>query len=154
MKWIISFLLMVITSSAYAEPKFWMKQDNPIELGFFVIVAEECAFTKRELEVPLKAEFGLRGVKPTLETKLNLTVKVKCQSIIRNDALIGYVVYPDVRYGTQMDYGPFVLYESADYGELIVASKDSNEYVISVIHQMVRSALIDYVKANMDIEDT
>ncbi len=151
MKWVVCLCLVLLSYSACAEPKPWMKQPNPNDLGLFASVARSCPFTEEALVNRIEGEFLRARVKPTKSLAFNLTVNIRCMSIEdKGGTLMGNVVSYEIRYGSKMPNGEFVLYESPNHGSMLVGGKgtDAKQYFISTITDDVALSLTDFLKAN------
>jgi hypothetical protein len=151
MKWVVSFCLILLSYSVCAEPKPWMKQANPNNLGLFVWVSSSCPFSKEDLTNRLEGEFLRARLKPSLSLFFNLSVNVRCMSIKNvGGTNMGSVVSYEIRYGTLMPNGANVLYETPNHGSILVNSKgsESTSYSIKSITDDVSVSLTEYLKAN------
>ena len=153
MKWAVSFCLVLLSCSIYAEPKSWMKQANPNSLGLFVWVSSQCLFQEADLVSRIEGEFLRARLKPSKSLLFNLTVNVRCMSITNNGGnLIGHVVSYEIRYGAKMPNGENVLYEIPNHGSMLVGGtvSESKQYFINAIRDDVSLSLTDYLKANFE----
>lgn len=151
MKFVFIVLLLLWPHSAFAEPKPWMKQINPNNLGLFVGVSSECPFQQADIANRIEGEFLRARLKPTKSLIFNLTVYIRCMPVENNGGrLMGHVVSYEIRYGSQMPNGEDVLYESPNHGSMLIGSTDaeSNQYFIDKIKDSVSMSLTDYLKAN------
>jgi len=128
-----------------------MKQTKPNNLGLFVGVSDSCPFTQKGLLNRIEGEFLRARLKPSKSTTFNLTVSVQCMSVKnRGGTLLGNAVNYEIRYGSKMPNGGYVLYESPNYGSMLVGGNDSEstQYLINTITDGASLALTDYLKAN------
>lgn len=151
MKWVVCLWIVMVSYSAWAEPKSWMKQTDPNSLGLFAWVSNPCPFTQAELIGRIEGEFLRARIKPNKNLALNLTVNVNCMSVTRQDGtVLGNAVNYEIRYGSMAANGESVLYEWPDYGSMLVGSTEveSTKYFIRTITDDVALSLTDYLKAN------
>jgi hypothetical protein len=151
MKWAISLCLAILPLLAVAQPKEWMKQTNPNNLGLFAWVSSSCPFGEDGLVNRIEGEFLRARLKPTKSLIFNLTVNVRCMAVKNiGGTLMGNVVSYEIRYGAKMTNGENVLYESPNHGNMLVGSNDASsvQYFITTITDDVALSLTDYLKAN------
>lgn len=151
MKLSVILCLLFLAFSAIAEPKMWMKQANPNNLGLFTGVSSSCPFSEEALANRIEGEFLRARLKPTKSLDFNLTVYVRCMSVKnKGGTSLGSVVSYEIRYGSQMANGENILYESPNHGSMLVGSNDasSTQYFITTITDSVAQSLTDYLKAN------
>ena len=142
-------LLMLISSPAYSQ-EAWMKRENMNELGLYTNVGSDCPFSNAEIKDLADGEFLRARISPIRSLDFNLNITVHCMVPTNSSGTPrGNVVFYEIRYGTQI--GPFenVLYETPDYGSMMIGGTDSKQYFLDNIREDINEALTDYLRANM-----
>lgn len=149
MRQFISILLIFFCTSTLAEPRDWMKQKNADQLGLFVS-ANSCPFTDSELQRSIEGEYLRARIKATNNTNFNITLTALCLDARNtNGTLIGKTLYYEIRFGTKIPDGDYVLYETPNYGSLNTLGKNSRPSdFISLMKNSVENAITDYLQAN------
>ncbi|CAM4499576.1 Lipoprotein [Vibrio vulnificus] len=151
MKYFIGYLLVLINSVAYADLPQWMKREEPDSLGLYSSVFGDCPFTNDALLKRIEGEFLRARVKANEDLSFNITVNTMCMDIeSKGGDNRGTAVSYEIRFGTIMPTGGFVLYETPNYGSMLIGGNgtDSSQFFISSITNSVEDALTDYLKAN------
>jgi|GEM_PF-2513602 len=149
MKSVFAGLCVCMASAVLADAPF-VKQDDPSSLGLFVWTNEKCPFSEDDVYEMAEKLFKAAKIKPTENLQLNLTLNVDCMPIVNEkETLLGYSMYTEARWGTQLKNGMNVLYEEPDYGFFMIAPEsESTEHYLKRIKSSVQEALDDYLSAN------
>lgn len=149
MKLLIVALLALAPVIGHAQTEKWLKQANPGSLGLFISSRKPCPFTLEQIKNKIEGEFLRARIKPTKDLKLNLTISINCLKI-ENKAgnSVGFAVYHQIRFGTQLGTGEFMLYEDPNLGRLYVSGMDEEQFIMNTITDDVNEAITMYLKAN------
>lgn len=151
MKRILALITILCSVPAFAEPQYWMRQDDPDRLGLYLSVSKDCPISRSELLSRVEGEFLRARITPTDSLLLNLTVSVLClEATTRGGTSIGHAVAYEIRFGTQTPAGSNVLYETPNYGSMLVGNSDAKQFFVDAIRDDVSVALTAYLKANVD----
>lgn len=139
--------MFLFSSSIYALPEEGQLTDTS-SLGFFLTVTEDCPLDYSTLKHTLDGEFLRARILPNKDLDHNLSVYVKCMPIHNgNSSQSGYAINVDIRFGTRLSNGEYVLFETPNYGSLLVGgTTDSTRlYFTNYIKEGVSTALTDFL---------
>ncbi len=151
MRCLILFSFMLITGVAHGDVPQWMKRSKPNNLGLYSSVYGDCPFTNEALVKRIEGEFLRARIKANNDLSFNLTVNTLCMSITNKGGdNTGTAASYEIRFGTQMPAGDFVLYENPSYGSMLIGGKgpESSQFFVTTITSSVEEALTDYLRAN------
>ncbi|GEA50049.1 hypothetical protein VIN01S_08530 [Vibrio inusitatus NBRC 102082] len=140
-----------MSTSLSAAP--WMQRENYRELGLFLHERSPCHFSKDEVRRKIEGELVRASVKVNLHTDLHIDVVYSCADQVSvSDRVTGISVAYDIRFGTRLEDGTFVLYDAPSYGRLFTGPKnaESARYFSNQLATSVSYALTDYLKANLE----
>lgn len=153
MKWMLTLPLLLFFTAAQADPEDWMKRNGADSLGLFISSQKACSYSNDEFVEIVEGEFLRARITPTKDLDLNLTLTIFCMPIENNnDEVQGSSVYIEMRFGTQLANGDFVLYENPNYGtQLVLGSGTQGKmFLKNALIDSVGSAITDFLKANLE----
>ena len=151
MRWFPLTFLLLFSSSLYALPEEGKSTDTS-SLGFFLTVPEDCPFEYSTLKHSLSSEFLRARISPNKDLDHNLSVFVKCMPIRNGNSIhTGYAINVDIRFGTRLTSGEYVLLETPNYGALLIGGTTDSArlYFTNYIKEGVSTALTDYLAENI-----
>jgi hypothetical protein len=144
-KILILLCSMFISGQSFADDLYpWfaslVKQVNPDQLYYFVVVTEECELDRKELLGLVEGVFIRSRIKPIEWTGKNLFLSVGLQCTrLKNQ-------HPIYRYDIAFAKYPNTFMK--DYGGFGIGPKERHK---EGIKRGVEEALADYIKANFDL---
>ncbi|MEZ8122755.1 SPOR domain-containing protein [Vibrio splendidus] len=151
MRWFPLTFLLLFSSSLYALPEEGKSTDTS-DLGLFLTVTEDCPFEYSTLKHSLDGEFLRARISPNRDLDHNLSVYVTCIATRNgNSSHSGYAINVDTRFGTRLPNGDNVLFETPNYGALLIGgtSDSARLYFTNYIKESVSTALTDYLAENI-----
>ncbi|MEZ8425773.1 SPOR domain-containing protein [Vibrio cyclitrophicus] len=152
MRWFPLTFLLLFSSSLYALPEEGKSTDTS-SLGFFLTVPEDCPLEYSALKHSLDGEFLRARISPNKDLDHNLSVYVKCMPIRNGNSIhTGYAINVDIRFGTRLTNGEYVLLETPNYGALLIGGTTDSArlYFTNYIKEGVSTALTDYLAENIN----
>jgi len=139
--------LLLLTTTALAEPQEWMKKENPNELGVVVGADPKCGPPGLESLVHgVLTRSRIRPVSVSDTPELYLSVAVACFEISTQEGLYSYTT--KIHFGTRGVQSVFMLYGFPDYGAVGVGGSD---FIGNAVKSSVEEAITDYLHANFDL---
>lgn len=139
---------------AWAEPKWWMKNEDPNSLYFHYSQDRLCPGSYEDAVAAALVRSRIKREEHWIPGELVLYVNVVCMA---TKPASGFAYSIDVRFGrffinpkdpTDIE---IALYGPSNYGVIGTSSKDGGRFIRDTVRNSVESALTDYLKANFDL---
>lgn len=155
MRLILSVILISIPLQvAFGDDPAWLaqvvKQDDPNELAYFVIVEDDCPVSKKKVATIIEGVFVRSRVKPLggpghwFQKNVYLSAKLNCVPLSNNNPVYDLSLYFG-NYSTDIP----ILY-NFDFGSTGIGGRD---FIEQAIKENVEGAITAYLKVNFDLGD-
>lgn len=144
----LTVALLLVANITMAEPRPWMKKENPTEL-FYTFKELNCP--PGDYESIIKGAFSRSGLKSVLRSldELQLRISLQCLDVGEE----GFAYRHDIRFGYYSGLGEFLVFDNhvSSFMGAISTGEGAIEFLQNSMQASIESVIADYLKANFDL---
>ncbi len=139
MKWLVVVFVGIISNLGYA-------QTSEEYLGLYLSVGSTCPFSSETLQERVEGEYYRSKLTPSYDSDAALLVRVSCLDINNESGRkMGYAMNYEIRFSV-MNNSVRTLIDEPNFGNLAIASKSDESYLMNNVRDGVSSAITFYFK--------